>query len=73
MVYDWFKGRPTTKQYAIDTHRVTQAQWQQAVAWAVDNRLGEYMPSEGGAKKLRWTADSLNQFLPQMEQLALLA
>ena len=73
LVYDWTQNKPTTRRYAEQAHGVTQEQWQRTVDWAVNHGLGDLVPAEGGAKKLRWTAGSLNDVLPVMDALAVMA
>ena len=73
LIYDWADNKPTTKEYAITTHHVTQQQWQAVVEWAVGYGLGYLVPSQGGSNKLRWTSKSLNEYLPLMDGLAGLA
>ena len=70
LIYDWSEGKPTTKEHAINVRKVTQGQWQAAVSWAVRHDLGVLVPAQGGSEKLRWTAQSLNDFLPLMDGLA---
>lgn len=72
LIWDWANKAPTDRRYAQEKHQVSQEQWQRTVRWAVRHGLGELVPAQGGAEKLRWTAH-INEALNLLDGLAVMA